>query len=429
MWEITPLEAMNTTMDIIGAILILILIISIYMHNEKKQNEMLLMSMQMFLIAIVADAGTWTFLGMSGDSVIFELSLLLDYIFMQITLALIHMYIIRSLENRVIFPKWAEFLALVVSTVMGLLWILSKWNGMFYTITEEYGYVHSKYFIWAQIPSAIVIFLDMIIILYNRKKLAKEEMLTWSSYMVFGIFSLVIESVVNIPALYVAISFIFLILYLEINLQKNLIIAKQEAELVESRSKIALSQIKPHFIYNCLAVIQVLVKKNPDIAVESIQRFANFLRGTMDAIDKTELVTFEEEMYTINNYLYLEKLRMDSKLSVVKNFDVNDFRVPALTIQPIVENAIKHGLREKIEGGTVWINTFETENDYIIKISDDGVGFDYEELNNDGKSHIGMKNVDERLKRMCGGHLTMESKPGEGCVATIFIPKDKQFQN
>lgn len=421
MWEITPLEAFNTALDLMGAIMVILLIASIYLHKEHKQYSLLLLIMQFFLISVIADSGTWAFLELSGDSVIFEICLLVDYIFMQITVALFHMYLIHTMEGKVKFPKGMEYLALVTGVIESVLWIFSKWNGFFYRITEGEGYVHGEHFIWSQASGFLIVFLDMVILFLHKNKITPSEMVAWMSYGVFVALSTLVELVVNVPALYVAIPIVLLVMYLEINLQKNLIIARQEVELTESRTKIAMSQIKPHFIYNCLAVIQVLIRKDPEMAVESIGHFSKFLRTSMDSVDKKTMVPFEEEMETIHNYLYLEKLRMQDKLSVEEVLSVRDFLVPPLSIQPIVENAVKHGIREKMNGGTVFIKSYELNQEFIVEIKDDGVGINEKE-EQEARNHVGMCNVQERIQRICGGYLDVETELGKGTCVRLHFP-------
>ena len=100
-----------------------------------------------------------------------------------------------------------------------------------------------------------------------------------------------------------------------------------------------------------------------------------------------------------------------------------DFFLPVLTVQPIVENAVKHGTSKKRGGGRVTISTEENAESYIIKVADTGCGFDPSKPKNDGKRHVGIENVRQRLSNMCAGTLTIESQVGEGTLATIKIPK------
>ena len=116
-------------------------------------------------------------------------------------------------------------------------------------------------------------------------------------------------------------------------------------------------------------------------------------------------------------------MRFEERLNIVYDINTVDFSLPTLTLQPIVENAVRYGVTKKEEGGTVIISTTENDREYIITVSDDGVGFDVNVVKDDGRTHIGIQNVRDRLKRMCNGTLEIESQFNIGTVATITIPK------
>lgn len=122
-------------------------------------------------------------------------------------------------------------------------------------------------------------------------------------------------------------------------------------------------------------------------------------------------------------YLGIEQKRFEEKLHIVYDIETTDFRIPALTMQPLVENAVKHGVLKRKNGGTVTISTRKQESCYEIIITDDGVGFDINEPQTDHDTHIGIQNVCDRLWSMCGGTLAIESEIGKGTAATIKIPK------
>ena len=207
---------------------------------------------------------------------------------------------------------------------------------------------------------------------------------------------------------------------------------KMQKELYEAKVGVMVSQIQPHFMYNALTSIAMLCSEDPDTAQEATVTFAKYLRGNMDSLKQTAPVPFEQELEHLKKYLYIEKLRFDEKLNIVYDIEATDFRLPQLSIQPLVENAVKHGVGMKKKGGTVTISTRETEEDYRVIISDDGVGFDMEEVRkkqeneSDGKSHVGMENTRRRLQDMCDGRVEIESTPGEGTVATVILPKSGQ---
>ena len=142
----------------------------------------------------------------------------------------------------------------------------------------------------------------------------------------------------------------------------------------------------------------------------------------MDSLSRKEPVDFSEELKHLEIYLSLEKMRFNKKLNIVYDLQVTGFMLPALTVQPLAENAVKYGICQKDNGGTLTISTRETADSFQV-ISDDGVGYDPTATQYDGRTHIGIDNVRGRLWAMCAGRLEIKSKKGEGTIAIISIPK------
>lgn len=196
---------------------------------------------------------------------------------------------------------------------------------------------------------------------------------------------------------------------------------KLENELEDSRIAIMLSQIKPHFLYNVLNTIYHLYRKEPETAQEAVSSFAEYLRCNMLSIEKNEPIPFSEEYQHIQTYLSLERIRFRDKLDVVYDVEVTNFKLPPLTVEPLVENAVKHGVTKKRGGGTVTISTRKTDEGIQITVADTGAGFDPETYRKDGKPHIGIRNVSDRLQKMVGGSLSITSSE-HGTVAVVTIP-------
>ncbi|MBQ4487433.1 MAG: histidine kinase, partial [Oscillospiraceae bacterium] len=202
---------------------------------------------------------------------------------------------------------------------------------------------------------------------------------------------------------------------------------QMQKELYEAKVSVMTSQIQPHFMYNALTSIAMMCTIDPGTAQEATITFAKYLRTNMDSLRQRAPVKFEAELEHLKKYLYIEKLRFQDKLNIEYNITVTDFLIPQLSVQPIVENAVKHGVGMKKKGGTVTIATRETDNDYEVIISDDGVGFDVTAARKDDeRSHIGMENTVTRLREMCSGRLNIESSVGEGTTVTIILPKEGQ---
>ncbi|MCR5451502.1 MAG: histidine kinase [Lachnospiraceae bacterium] len=201
----------------------------------------------------------------------------------------------------------------------------------------------------------------------------------------------------------------------------------QQLENESLKSKILLAQIKPHFIYNSLAAIRSKMDEPPK-AEESLNHFTSFLRGSVDILEEPGCINAEREFKTVDDYIYIEKERFGDLVCFQKDYKDKDFSLPPFTLQILVENAIKHGIRAN-EGqeGTVNIRSYETEDFHVIEVEDNGVGMSEtitpEDKSDDGL-HVGLNNIENRLKLMCNGTLTIESEIGKGTTVTIRIPKE-----
>ena len=194
------------------------------------------------------------------------------------------------------------------------------------------------------------------------------------------------------------------------------------AQLSESRISTMMSQIRPHFIYNTLGSIEQLCKLDPPKAGELVHNFAKYLRGNFGELDNPKPILMSQEMEHVHHYISIENVRFpDMTFSFEMNSD--DFHIPARTVQPIVENAIKHGLMKLQKGGVIRVATYETDTEYCISVEDDGVGFDTGALLDDRK-HVGLRNIRERLKVMVNGTLEIESTVGVGTKVVVKIPKE-----
>ena len=194
------------------------------------------------------------------------------------------------------------------------------------------------------------------------------------------------------------------------------------AELAESRISTMMSQIRPHFIYNTLGSIEQLCDIDPKKAGELVHDFAKYLRGNFGELDNPKPILMSQEMDHVHHYVSIENVRFPD---MTFSFEMNseDFYIPALTVQPIVENAIKHGLMKLQKGGAIRVVSYETETDYYVSVVDDGVGFDTSLLL-DERKHIGLRNIRERLKAMVNGTIEIESTIGVGTKVIIKIPKE-----
>lgn len=223
----------------------------------------------------------------------------------------------------------------------------------------------------------------------------------------------------------IVIQLINLVLATKKSYKEQLEYENAQSQLLKSKVLIMISQIQPHFLYNSLTSIAQLCEKDPKKAKKATIDFADYLRGNMNSLKDSAPIPFEEELNHLKTYLELEKMRFGDELNIVYDIECSEFRIPSLAVQPLVENAVKHGVGMKEDGGTVTISTREYDDHYEVIVSDDGVGFDTKAKNEDSsKTHIGIENIRERIASMCLGELIIESEIGKGTVSTIKIYKE-----
>lgn len=222
--------------------------------------------------------------------------------------------------------------------------------------------------------------------------------------------------------IFIAAQFVFSVGQIRDSLLMSMKAVELEKDLVESRTAVMLSQIQPHFLYNALTGIKTLCGSDPARAEDAMEHFSFFLRGNLDSLSNKKLIPFEKEISHVKDYFYLEKMRFQDRVNLALDLELRDFLLPPMTLQPLVENAVRHGITKKESGGTVTIRSQARDGNVIILITDDGVGVDVDAPQEDGRSHTGIENVRSRIKLQCGGSLEMKSKLGKGTAVQITLP-------
>lgn len=200
--------------------------------------------------------------------------------------------------------------------------------------------------------------------------------------------------------------------------EENQVIKEQ---LMDSKVQLMISQIRPHFIYNVLNSINILITQDGPKAQKLVQQFSLYLRRNMNAMEDFGLSPFKDELDHIRAYVDIEQVRFP-RIGVVYEIDESNFRVPVLSVEPLVENAIKHGISKKREGGQVTIRAYRSKEYYYIEVKDNGVGFDAASLEKAESKSIGIKNIKYRIETMTKGSLSITSEVGKGTSAVIKLP-------
>ena len=327
-------------------------------------------------------------------------------------------------ENAVVTYRLANIVGAVCAVYLVMI-LTSPFTGAVFTIDAGGHYRDGTLKVASYLLDPIVMVVVIILILRYRKTLKVEGILYLVSICVLSIPTMILWDVWYPEPEYMMATLYFVLVFILFHRELTKQLVKKEKEMAESKITTAISQIQPHFIFNSLSTIKFLVKKDQMEALEAIDEFSDYLRGSMDSLTRKCCVPFSEELELVNHYMYLEKKRFGDKINIKYDIQLDGFMVPALSVQPIVENAVKHGIRGQLKGGTIEIATKEDTKNFIIQVTDDGAGFDPQAKKEDGKSHVGIANVQKRLALMCQGTLEIESAPQKGCQVTIRIPKRK----
>ena len=293
---------------------------------------------------------------------------------------------------------------------------------MFFT-AQNGAYVRSNTMILSQgyqfVMFGIVFFTAVL-----SKKLNIREKIAFSLYCFLPLIAIILQNVFKGYAIaYASIIVAIEVLFVFLSVEKNLELSKQKEKNKDAQVKIMLSQIQPHFIYNSLSAISTLIPIEPDKAQEALDNFTEYLRRNLSSLTEEKLIPFKDELRHIETYVALEKLRFEDRINVIYDLKVKDFSVPSLSIQPIIENAIKHGILKKLSGGTVIFKTYETETSYVVEVIDDGAGFNMDDVALEENKHFGINNIKYRITKMCKGNIEINSEINKGTHVVITFEK------
>lgn len=204
-------------------------------------------------------------------------------------------------------------------------------------------------------------------------------------------------------------------------------IERLQQQLEYEQGSMLLSQIRSHFFYHTLNALQALIVLQPQAAYKMSGDFSRYLRFNLDAATATGGIgSFRQELRAVRAYADINQQQLGERLRVVYDVADQDFSIPLLTIQPVVENAILHGIKPKVGGGTVTLSLEEGAEHWLVTVADDGVGFDVSAAV-PGRGSIGLENVRKRMARIAGCSIEIESVPGVGTRVLLFYQKNLEI--
>ena len=423
--NITMGYARDMAVDCVGMLVCGVLLIGLFAGNkEDRQNHamfrIIFLLTTLFLVDLISSCIERNARFVSGIIAVNTLG----FIFEDILGYTYWTYIREELQLRGRLSRVANKIALIAICLNILLDVINVKFRMFFTVSETGEYINLPLEFLADM-AIIAIFILVIIAIFHTKNISINEKLILMSFEIFPFMGYIAEDIMReYTWIYIAYLLSVLLIYIRIFSNKEKKIAEQQVTLTKQSTALMISQIQPHFLYNVLTTISNLCVTDPEEAEETTVLFSQYLRTNLDSLRNQEPVPFATELMHIKTYVELEKKRFGDILNVEYDINEQNFKVPSLGIQPIVENSIKHGIRGKNDKGHIKIGSYKINNGYKIIIEDDGIGFDMNApKKEDGRSHVGMINVKERLKQMCGATMNIQSSPGNGCRTEIIIPE------
>ncbi len=335
-------------------------------------------------------------------------------------------YTVTALEVKGRFAAYATVIMNVLLVPALLACMVNIFYPLYFSIDEQGIYHREPLFMYSQTYLAVGLVILLICFIIS-KSTVKDRLIVASFVLIPIVHQLLTRYAFGISTEFSAMLVSIVLIFGVVVAKHEKQLLKTEKKLYESKISVMVSQIQPHFMYNALTSIAMMCTIDPPTAQEATVTFAKYLRGNMDSLKQKAPVPFKQELEHLKKYLYIEKLRFGDKLNIEYDITVDEFLIPLLSVQPLVENAVKHGVGMKKKGGTVTITAKETEDAFEVIVFDDGVGFDTNALRKeDGRSHVGMENTRMRLKEMCSGEVMIESTIDVGTTATIRLPKEGQ---
>ncbi|MCP5102945.1 MAG: sensor protein lytS [bacterium] len=302
------------------------------------------------------------------------------------------------------------------------------WGGLFFIIQRMCYFISkrlNKWFLMVLLHIGLGILFSFVhLLMFSAFIHLGVELNLVTVYETYDLSTLVYRWMNSNIYIYIAlVGFLHFFYFYGRNRERELKTSKLETQMIQVQLQGLKTQLHPHFLFNALNTISGYVKKNPDIAIKMIARLSDLLRLSLDTGTHKE-IPLQEELKIVNNYLEIEKLRFSDRLSVKFEIeaDTRDALVPAILLQPLAENAVRHGLSRKIEKGTITISARRQNGKLELEVEDDGPGMkENQENRSNGTS---LKNIRERLNILYGDEslIVIDNKENQGFKVKITLP-------
>ena len=310
--------------------------------------------------------------------------------------------------------------ALALLAVYLLLLCLAQFTTFLYYISPDNLFYRGPWYALSVAPLFLLLLLNLAAVIRRRSVLPVKYRAAFSAYLLTLIAAVVIHTIwYSILIVELGVTLSALSMHVIILLDQMEQHMRQQREIASQRARIMVLQMRPHFIYNTMTSIYYLCDQDPQKAKQVTLDFTTYLHRIFAAAASEEPIPFSEELEHTRAYLAVEQARFEGSLFVDYDTPHTRFRLPPLTLQPIVENAVKHGMDPERGPLRISVRTRETPSASEITVEDDGAGFEPADIQ---KPQGALANMQQRLKMMCGGYMVISPRDGGGTVVRLTIP-------
>lgn len=321
----------------------------------------------------------------------------------------------ENLKSSLLFRTVAALLA-----VYYIMFIAGQFMDAVYYVTPDNHYIRGPLFALWLSPLVVISILNLAGLIKRRDKLSKRYFVALLLYLlpmtISLFFHMFFEAEVYVVLCMVLFALIMFVLILSDNMDQFM---RQQREIARQKASINVLQMRPHFIYNTMMSIYYLCKQDSDKAQQVTLDFTSYLRNNFTAIASEDTIPFCDELEHTRAYLAVEQAQHEDRLFVEFDTPHTQFRLPPLTLQPLVENAIKHGMNPDGDPLHIFVKTRKTKDGSEIIVENDGARYDPAD---DNEPHIALNNIRQRLEMMCKGTLEITPHEEGGTTVKVTIP-------
>ena len=312
----------------------------------------------------------------------------------------------------------------VVIALLGVYFILvavSQFTDVFYYVTPDNHFFRGTLWAFFMTPLAVCMILNTTGLFLRAKKLSKKYFIALLIYLLYMTTIILIHMFYGVEIAVVFGMTLFALVSFGLILLDNMDhFMRQQREIANQRANVMVLQMRPHFIYNTMMTIYYLCKQDPDKTQQVTLDFTTYLRNNFAAIASEDTIPFDDELKHTQAYLAVEQAQHEGRLFVDFDTPHTHFCVPPLTLQPLVENAVKHGMDPRGDPLHIYVKAIQTKSGSEIIVENDGPDFN---MVDDNEPHIALNNIRQRLEMMCKGKMEITLREGGGTSVKVTIPK------